>query len=146
MIIEADIQHLWDNKRFYSRNPKRKDTFCECFGEIIERVNDGHVYTDEEAEHTKYWKYLKSYHKSWREVPISKRAYKQLRSRFYDGIKLYHDIKKNGINDPFIIKKFDDGYRQVCGNRRMVIAKILGIKKVKVLVDEGFDNNLFNNE
>lgn len=127
-----NVEELWSNiEKYYDpRKTERQKLFYDTFSEVIRNVHNGFEYTDKEAEKTRYWDYLKGYHESWQDP--TPRAYKQLRAKFFSGINLYHDIKENGLKDPVNMRVVMGKKFLHTGNRRLVIAHILGIKTLEV--------------
>jgi len=130
------IDSLWIDIENYTPDVSRTIRFIKAYSEVINKVNEGHVFSGDEVD-TDYWDYLKSYHASWREEPISDEAYSQLKKKFFDGINLFHDIKENGMRNPLEIRKKNGKRHLSKGNRRLVILKILGIPQARVnVIDE----------
>jgi len=132
------VDAIW-NRRDQLYIPNKADRlaiFYPAFLEVIEKVDKGKTYTPEEAADTDYWRYISGYHASWSEDPLSRRAYKQLRSKFFDGIKLYEDIKKRGIKDPLEFRDYKVRLALYAGYRRLVIAHVLRIPIVRYIIVE----------
>lgn len=127
-----NIESIWnDIEKWYDpRKRERQKLFYEVFTELINDIHNG---KEVEPKKTRYWEYLKGYHESWQQEPLTRRAYKQLKAKFMSGVKLYHDIKENGIKNPLGLGKIRGKTFLHIGNRRLVIAHILGIKDVGVV-------------
>jgi hypothetical protein len=106
--------------------------FYAAFYDYISKVHEGHEYTLEEMRNSSYAEYLKGYHKTWREEPLTSLADRQLRRRYRDAISLYHSIKEEGMRDPLGMIIEDGKTYLYRGYRRLVILKILGTKTAKV--------------
>lgn len=48
--------------------------------------------------------------------------------------KLYEDIKKNGIKNPFLVIEKDGEYITATGNIRIIVARDLGIEEVRCII------------
>ena len=127
MTVDAIFNNI--EKWYDPRKKERQKLFYEVFTEVIRDLHNGKKI---EPEKTRYWDYLKGYHESWRQESLTRRAYKQLMAKFMSGINLYHNIKKNGIKDPLNTAVINGKKFLHTGNRRLVIAHILGIKEVEV--------------
>ena len=139
MIYVESVESLWKHRAemYIPHKRGRLAPFYGAFHEIIANVHTGYEYTNHTARHTDYWKYITSYHPSWREVPLSRKAYRGLCKKFFDGINLYHDIKANGMRDPLEMHIVKGKRVLYAGMRRLVIAHVLGIPTVKYdLIDK----------
>jgi len=119
------------DKMYNPKRPERHARFYRDFEEVVRRLHAGETFTDESAAATSYWDYLKGYHPSWRESPLTDRARLQLRAKFFSGVNLYHSIKAEGVRDPLEIH---DNAGILClykGMRRLTIAYILRIPLIK---------------
>jgi hypothetical protein len=129
-----DVDDLWRGRfELAPRHKKRRiSEFCEAFLWIISNVHHGYKYTLDEIRTTRYWGYLQGYHPSWREKPLSSKADRQLRHRFWSGIHLYKDIRENGMHSPLAVV-VEGGVKCLYrGWRRLVILKVLGVKIAEV--------------
>lgn len=116
---------------------KRLAIFFDSFMEVISNVHEGHLYSVGMAKSSAYWEYLKGYHTSWQTDPLGRKAERQMRLKFWNGIELYYDIKKNGMLNPLEMRKRKGRIHLWAGYRRLVILKVLGIKTAKVSVPAG---------
>lgn len=54
--------------------------------------------------------------------------------------ELAESIKKNGLLQPILVRKADDGYEIIAGERRWQACKIAGMKKIPIRVREASDD------
>jgi hypothetical protein len=127
IIRENYVNDLWERRLdlAVTRKKERAAIFWNVFLEILTRLRDGVGYSREEMEVTGFWEYNKG---------LRKHAdHEYLESKFTDAVKLFYDIRKNGMIDPIdiIINQYGNGilFR---GSRRLAILKTLRTKKAKV--------------
>ena len=133
-VKDVSVEELWQ-KRIDFAAPHKKDRakeFYEIFLEMMENLNKGHKYTRRTMHRTKYWEYIRAYHKSWQEVPLQERAKRQMYRKFMDAVNLFHDIKKNGMLKPLDIIIENSKSSLYRGSRRLVVLKVLGTERAKV--------------
>jgi len=141
MSKELSVKLLWKNIDSILQPNKRRrlKRFLAAFTPLIESLNDGKTYTDEMIVADQYFEYLKCYHKSWQEVPLSRRARRQMIHRVRNGIELFNSIKSEGMKSPIEFIQYEAGKHIILGYRRLVILQVLGIKKAKALIHESFE-------
>ena len=102
--------------------------FYDSFEKLILEVDGGKKHTDAELLKHPYCDYLKTtYRSSVNTVWTSPRWKNYLLKKIKDGINLYHDIEANGMKNPIEVRTYRGKTAIVRGNRRFVIAKVLGI-------------------
>ncbi len=133
-ITNELVSDIW-NKRIdllMRHKIKRLTAFYPAFFKAIKDVDSGHEYTNHDIQKTDYWNFLRRYHKSWQQEPLTDRARRQIKHKFMDGVNLYFDIKLHGMINPLDMiteKGHTCLYR---GYRRLVILKVLETKTAKV--------------
>jgi hypothetical protein len=134
LFDEELVNNLWNNRLFLAavHKQKRAKVFFVAFKEVMERLHSGYVYDDSEINQTDYWGYIREYHRSWQKEPLPRGARRQMSRKFFDGVNLFYDIKKNGMRNPLDILVESGKCDLYRGNRRLVILKVLGIEKAKV--------------
>jgi len=134
MIYTASVDDLWRDraKLYIPWKRERLPIFYRSFHEVIQNVHDGYAYDEISASKTEYWNYLKGYHESWQVKPITYRAYKQLRHKFFDGIKLYRSLEAEGMRNPLLFHEKDGVGFLFAGMRRLVILHVLGTESCEV--------------
>lgn len=128
--MEFSVEALW-HVRFDLAHPKKKrrlSVFYQSFQEVMEKLNEGHVYTVEEMEKTDYWRYLRGYHPEW----MMRHRPNGIWHRFLDGIRLFHDIKERGMINPILVLAENGRMFIYRGYRRFVILKVLGTERMRV--------------
>ena len=131
---EESVNDLWENRIYLAVAHKKERAMVSFLAlyEIVDNLNRGNTYSEEEIAETEHWEYIKGYHKSWQEVPLSSRARNQMSRKFWDSVNLFYDIKRHGMRDPLdilVTKGKCDLYR---GSRRLVILKVLGTEKARI--------------
>jgi hypothetical protein len=128
------VGNLWKNRFFLAAAHKqdRAKIFFVAYKEIMERLHSGHMYDIGEIVQTDYWEYIRAYHRGWQKEPLSRGARRQMGSKFFDGVNLFYDIKRNGMRNPLDILVEHGKCDLYRGNRRLVILKVLGIEKAKI--------------
>ena len=128
----ALVRVLWDD-RLQLLNPGKPDRlkwFYEAFYRFIVDYSNG--VRLEYRDHD-YLEYLRWYAEMWNITPNTRRVY--LRRKRQGAMGLFDDIRENGMQDPLcMVVELHLGraylYR---GYRRLVVAKVLGIDRVKVM-------------
>ena len=128
------VEDLWEIRHLLADRRKRRRLywFYDAFRSLMEQLNAGHVFTVEDMKEASYWEYIEGYHKSWSQVPRTKRAERQMIRKFRNSVNLFHDIRERGMIDPldFIVRgRRPQLYR---GYRRLVILNALGTEKARV--------------
>jgi hypothetical protein len=131
---ECLVEDLWNSRFELTINHKRRRLywFYEVFREVMEKLNQGHVYAAAEMRETGYWKYIAGYHPTWRQEPRTRKVNLQMRYKFRGSIDLFHDIKERGMIDPLDVIVENGEKRLYRGYRRLVILKTLGTEKARV--------------
>ncbi len=77
----------------------------------------------------------------WVETSLIARNKNQPREDFnsakMDG--LISSVKKNGLIQPILVRRTDQGYELICGERRLRAAKTIGLEKVPVIIKDASD-------
>lgn len=134
LITMESVYFLWENR--YNLTPKNKKhrfpVLYESLSEIINNLNNGKIYAENNMKDTTYWKYITAYHKSWMQKPLTEKAYTGILNKFYDVINLFNDIKEHGIKNPLDMIVTNSNRIIYKGVRRLIIANVLNIPFVKV--------------
>jgi len=103
---------------------------------IIVSIMAGEGFTEEEIIETDYFqKYIRRLHPGKGIREMSEREKRHFLGHFNDTIHLLNDIKVNGVKDTLDFIETIDGNRYMLrGYRRLVIAKALKIKRIKVKI------------
>lgn len=145
-----DVAELWSQRYDLMQPNKRRRLrrFYDAFPPVIEAVHAGKTFSADDMRSDPYFEYLRCYHKSWQEQPLSTKADFQMRARFMDAIKLYHDIRDNGMRDPleFICPSYMEHCHIIRGYRRLVILHTLGVKTADVIHHASFEDYLAYND
>ncbi len=133
-IETTPVNRIWGKRIIWAipRKRWRIREFYKAFLEVTDALEAGHVYSLAEIKQTKYWEYIKGYHRSWREEPLHPRAYLRMRRKFWSGVRLFHNIKENGMRDSLDIIEENNITMLYRGYRRLVILKTLGIKLAEI--------------
>lgn len=111
--LYKNLEHYWDLHR-----KRRYEGFVKKAIPFFEEVHKGKTFTDEELLAHPYYQY------------IAEGYGQEHKSKFLrimkDGIKLYHDIKTNGMSSPIDVWVENSKYNISRGTRRIVILKLLG--------------------
>ena len=140
-----NVEELWEQRYDLMQPNKRKRLrrFYDAFPPVIVAVHASRSFDADAMRVDPYFEYLRCYHKSWQEEPLSQAADVQMRHRFMDAITLYNDIKKNGMRDPLELICPHMGHCHIIrGYRRLVILHVLGVKTADVLCHASFENYL----
>jgi len=134
-IIRERVDDLWE-KRIAISNPKkphRMQLFYDLFYDLVIKWMSGITFTDDEIIKSDYFKYIQGYHPNWLGL-LDDRTRIKIISKWRDGEVLLRDIQKNGIKNPIDMLIDNDRHcTYICrGNRRLTIAKALGIEYVNI--------------
>ena len=134
LTVES-VEELWANRsQLWQHNkPHRIRDMQNKLLEVIKNVAAGKTYDDARMKKSEWYQYIRSYYKAWRQEPLSPKAERELKIRFHDSIHLFHDIKENGIKYPLEAYMHEGKRYLLIGNRRLVIAYVLGIPTVEIL-------------
>ncbi len=140
----VSINDLWKSRLDLAIPHKkwRLARFYEAFSEITEALARGHVFTREEITNTRYWDYIRGYRGRWMQEPMTSKANREVRHKFWSGVHLFQDIKENGMRDPLAMITERGKTFLYRGYRRLVILKSLKTKVAKVnyaIVHNSFD-------
>lgn len=127
-----EVYDLFMDLHFTERKQKpRKRRLLSCFPQFIEKISViPRDYTDEELKEDPYYEYLVTSHRFYREGGISSRLEKHCLNIMRDGIKLYWDIKVNGLKAPLDLTREKGRLILHRGYRRFVILKKLDYETV----------------
>lgn len=136
-----NVEELWEQRYDLMQPNKRKRLrrFYDAFPPVIAAVHANRSFDADAMRADPYFEYLRCYHKSWQEEPLSQAADAQMRNRFLDAINLYNDIKQNGMRDPLeLICPQMEHCHIIRGYRRLVILHVLDVKTAEVLHHASF--------
>ena len=125
----ALVQVLWDDRLqlLDPGKPDRLKWFYEVFYRFI--VDHSKGVRLEYRDHD-YLEYLRWYAEMWNITPNTRRVY--LRRKRQGAMGLFDDIRENGMRDPLCVVVEPNRAYLYRGYRRLVVAKVLGIDRVKV--------------
>lgn len=137
-IMDAEVDLLW-NLRYHLSTRRRKKFTKILFDSLTPVVMDllaGREYTREEIINTDYFqKYIRRLHPGKGVREMSEREIMHFIKHFNQTISLLYDIKENGLINPIDFLETIDRRRYLLrGYRRLLIAKALRIKKIKIRV------------
>jgi hypothetical protein len=132
MLATASTKTMWGNRVKLTRRQAQLP-FWDAFEELVQLIHSGQKYDPEE---TRYWEYIKSYHKLWQETPLTPRAHRQMTNKFRSAAHLYTSIKAEGMHDPLDLRHKNTKLFIYAGMRRLTIAHILGIPTLHYTVTE----------
>lgn len=121
------LEHYWDYRKKGRYHLFRKAAF-----QFFEDVHSGRRFSDEDLTQHPYYEYLKATYKEHRrnDPVVHKRCLELMR----EGIVLYQDIKDYGMKAPLDMWRARGKLNLYRGQRRLVIAHVLGRKNVAVRV------------
>lgn len=128
------VQELWENRLGIAEPLKREriKIFFDSFLEVIQSLNNGKEYTDEEIEKSRYFQYLRTHLSKEHRYPLTEQGREHILKKFKGGIALFNNVKKYGFKAPLQCYQKDGNIILWKGYRRLVIAHVLGIKKVAI--------------
>ena len=137
-IKEADVNILW-NLRYHLSTPRRKKFSKILFDSlypVVENLLSGKIYSHQEIVGTEYFqRYLRRLHPGKGKREMTKRIENHCVKHFLETENLLWDIEQYGLSDPIDFVDAINGKRYMLrGYRRLVIAKALGIKEIKVKI------------
>jgi hypothetical protein len=130
------LAELWECRVGLCEPLKRErlKIFFDSFTEVMENLKAGKTYTKEDMEKSRYYQYLVTHlSRSYVGKPPEWGKRHVLR-KFESAIRLFHDIQKNGIKSPLQCYAKDGNLILWRGYRRLVIAKVLGVKRFAIVV------------
>ena len=141
MQTRKRVQDLWANRAALWQHNKRRrvQKLQDTLYEVITNIAKGETYDADRMRESDFFQYLRTYYAAWRREPMSKQADEEVRIRMQDSINLFHNIKANGIKDPLEMYKHAGKRYLILGNRRLVIAYVLGIPEVDVITHDSFE-------
>lgn len=138
------IDELVNNRLDYIHKEKAESQkwFLKVYPTFVEKIKNGEIFTNESLQKEPYFEYLISkLHRSMRD-PLTERGKRHVLNLMKESIRLFHDIKDNGLKAP-LDTYIEDG-RLVLhrGERRLEILKQLGRKRIPARVFK--DKDKFN--
>lgn len=132
--VILDVEETYANREAYG-DPRKKNSlkrFMEVFPPFIRAAADGKEFTEQELENHPYFEYLTSkLNPVDREPQLTGKGKRHVLNLMMDAIKLYHDIKENGLKNPLDLwREPDGGFTLNRGGRRLEILHLLGYKTV----------------
>jgi hypothetical protein len=135
------VDHLWDNLEKYWdwRKMRRYSMYKETALPFYTSIHEGKQFTDEELRAHPYFAYLLSRMRT--EVQDRPDVVERCMFLIKRGVDTYHNVKENGFYCPLDMwyeKKLNrlNLYR---GSRRLIIAKLLGIREIPVRIFNSLD-------
>lgn len=140
------VKKLYDHRLGISEARHRRDKFSrtfyyDAFSDLIDSLITGRDYTDEEILKTNYYEYLESKLNPADRNPTTRKGKRHAIKKFRDAIKLFKDIRDNGIKSPltFYLDKRSN-LKLYRGGRRLPILYKLGIETVPLRIFRNFDD------
>lgn len=141
------VKELYDHKLGISETRFKKDELCRTFyfaayEEFLDSLLAGKVYTNEEIVQTKYFEYLVSKLNPVDRNPLTGKGKRHVIKKFRDAIRLFEDIRDNGIKNPldFCYDKTGRYLKLHRGGRRLPTLYKLGIEKVPLRIFRTYDD------
>jgi hypothetical protein len=133
MTVES-VESLWATRSSLTPRQKRRrfPELFESLHEVATKLHTGYVYDRNEMMHSKYFGYLRGYHRSWLLDPLSPIQERQITNKFNDVVALLHSVKDIGVQSPLDMV-IHNGQRKIFrGVRRLVIMKVLDLQLARV--------------
>ena len=134
LFAEEPVDILWKNRFKLVPDHKRTKSIIafRSLRAVLERLDEGFIYNENEMDITEYWSYIRTYRKHWQEDPLSRRSRAQINHKFMDTVNLFYDIKKRGMINPLDIIVSGGRCVLYAGARRLTILSVLGTEKAKI--------------
>ena len=118
-----------------SRKVKSLEWFMKCFPPFLQKIHEGKIFTDADLEKEDYYNYLVTKLNPVDRVPtLTEKGKRHVFHLMYDVMKIYQDIKANGLRNPLDIWREGNRFVLHRGGRRLEILHILGYKRVPIRV------------
>lgn len=129
---------LWEKRLEISEPLKRHrlKIFFDSFFEIIKASHEGKKYTIDEIENTKYFHYLVTHLPKSDQSKLSEKSKERTIGKFKRAIKIFEDIKKNGLKTPLQCYAKDGKLILWKGYRRLVMAYVLGMERIPICIHQ----------
>ena len=131
VIISTD--ELCENRMEYAdpRKPESLVKFLKVFPPFIKQVAEGKKFTNKELEKLPYYQYLIEKLNPSDRDPLTSKGKRHSINLMKDAVKLFEDIKKNGLRNPLDMWRIGDKKLVLHrGGRRLEILKLLGYKTI----------------
>lgn len=141
METTEPVELLWQNRHelFQPKKRRRMARFYDLLLELIQSVAEGTVYTLDAMKSSPWWEHLRPKYRKWQENPWSDETVNEMQAAFQTSINLFQSIKETGVRDPLTMY-LEAGRRYlILGNRRLVIAHVLGIDSVRAVTHPDYD-------
>lgn len=132
-----NVKHLCEHRLDYIHLEKagRQKQFLEVFPPFVEKIKNGVQFNRELLQKEPYFEYLvRLLHPSMRKPELTDKGKRHVFHLMEDGIRLFHDIKDNGLKAPLDMYIEDGRLVLHRGERRLEILRQLGRKRVPARV------------
>lgn len=126
--LYENLAYYWDDDRKHRAKP-----FIEKAIPFFKDIHSGKEFTDDELRQHPYYEYIRDGMKDSKHRDIN--CIKTMR----DGIKLYHDVKNNGLTVPIEVWINNGKYNISRGTRRIVILYLLGKRNTVIRIYKNTD-------